>query len=507
MNIFQILQSKAESNPEAIAIQSPDCPGLSYGALHKQVQEVGTTLRSMGLQRNDRVAIVLPNGPEMAVAFLSVSAWATSAPLNPSYRAREFGFYLSDLDAKALILPQGSESPALSVARTKRIPIIELSVLPGSSAGVFSLLGEGPSKGSAAGSPLEHAQAADIALVLHTSGTTSRPKIVPLTHLNICTSAGNISVSLALSEVDRCLNVMPLFHIHGLIGALLSSIDAGASVICTLGFDALKFFGWVEASYPTWYTAVPTMHQLILSRAANNMDIVKQHPLRFIRSCSASLPPSVMADLEAVFHAPVLEAYGMTEASHQMACNPLPPRDQKPGSVGVSTGTEIATMDEVGLLPRGEIGEIVIRGENVFQGYENNPIANREAFTDGWFRTGDEGYIDRDDYLFLTGRIKEIINRGGEKISPREVDEVLLGHAGIAQAVTFSIKHSTLGEDVAAAVVLREGNEVTETELREFIAGRLAPYKVPRKIEFLDEIPKGPTGKVQRIGLADKLGL
>jgi acyl-CoA synthetase (AMP-forming)/AMP-acid ligase II len=507
LNLFQILQNNAQDNRDTIAIQYPGRPDLTYGSIYKQVMEVGAALRLMGIQRNDRVGIVLPNGPEMAVAFLSTATFATSAPLNPTYRAREFDFFLSDLNARALILPEGSESPARSVAGTLGIPVIELSVPPGSAAGDFTLLGKSATRGSSTDSPLEHAQTADIALVLHTSGTTARPKIVPLAHADICSSAHNVSASLALSRDDRCLNVMPLFHIHGLIGALLSSIFTGASVVCTPGFDALKFFGWVEATAPTWYTAVPTMHHLILSRSVNNADIVKQFPLRFIRSCSASLPPSVMADLEVVFQVPVLEAYGMTEASHQMACNPLPPRDRKPGSVGVSTGTEIAIIDGGRFLPHGETGEIVIRGENVFQGYENNPGANSEAFVDGWFRTGDEGYLDKEDYLFLTGRIKEIINRGGEKISPREVDEILLEYAGVAQAVAFAIQHPTLGEDVAAAVVLEDGAEVTESELRKHAADRLASYKVPRKIEFLDEIPKGPTGKIQRIGLAKKLGI
>jgi acyl-CoA synthetase (AMP-forming)/AMP-acid ligase II len=347
-----------------------------------------------------------------------------------------------------------------------------------------------------------------VALVLHTSGTTSRPKLVPLTHRNVCASAHHIAATLELSPMDRCLNVMPLFHIHGLMAAVLASLEAGGSVFCTPGFSALKFFSWLQEADPTWYTAVPTMHQAILARAERNPRILAAARLRFVRSSSSSLPPRVMAELEKTFRAPVIEAYGMTEAAHQMASNPLPPRPRKPGTVGVAAGPEVAVMDEEGrILPAGSPGEVVIRGPNVTPGYQANPGANATSFTHGWFRTGDQGVLDPDGYLTITGRLKEIINRGGEKISPREVDEVLLDHPAVQQAVAFAVPHPTLGEEVAAAVVLRDGARATEEELRAFASGRLAPFKVPRTLLFLEEIPKGPTGKLQRIGLAAKLGL
>jgi acyl-CoA synthetase (AMP-forming)/AMP-acid ligase II len=301
---------------------------------------------------------------------------------------------------------------------------------------------------------------------------------------------------------------MPLFHIHGLIAALLAPLSAGGSVYCTPGFNALKFFAWMEAARPTWYTAVPTMHQALLGRARQNAAVIAAHPLRFIRSSSASLPPQVLAELEATFGAPVIEAYGMTEATHQMASNPLPPRRRKPGTVGLPAGPEIAIMDEGGrLLGPGLTGEIVIRGDNVTRGYENNDKANTEAFALGWFRTGDQGLLDAEGYLSITGRLKEIISRGGEKISPREVDEVLMDHPAVLQVVTFGIPHEKLGEEVGAVVVLREGMSATERELREFAAVRIADFKVPKKVLFMAEIPKGATGKLQRIGLAQKLGL
>jgi acyl-CoA synthetase (AMP-forming)/AMP-acid ligase II len=279
-------------------------------------------------------------------------------------------------------------------------------------------------------------------------------------------------------------------------------------VVATPGFNALKIFQWFDDMTPTWYTAVPTMHQAILARAPRNAESVARTKLRFIRSSSSSLPPQVMAELETTFRCPVIEAYGMTEATHQMASNPLPPKPRKAGSVGTAAGPEMAIMGGDGaLLAPGETGEIVIRGPNVTAGYENNEKANTEAFAYGWFHTGDQGTMDADGYIRITGRLKEIINRGGEKISPREVDEILLDHPAVAQVVTFAMPHAKLGEDVAAAVVLREGFEANERELRDFCAARLADFKVPRKLVFLAEIPKGATGKLQRIGLAAKLGI
>jgi acyl-CoA synthetase (AMP-forming)/AMP-acid ligase II len=352
------------------------------------------------------------------------------------------------------------------------------------------------------------ARPGDTALLLHTSGTTSRPKIVPLSQANITASADHIGRTLAFTPADRGLNIMPLFHIHGLIAGILAPLAVGSEVFCTPGFNALKFFGWMAEARPTWYSGVPTMHQAILSRASKSADVIAANPLRFIRSTSSSLPTQVIRELESVFGAPVIEAYSMTEAAHQMTSNPLPPGERIPGSVGVAAGPEVCILDENGEpAAHGVTGELAIRGPNVMSGYENNPKANAEGFSHGWFRTGDQGVMDARGYVTLTGRLKEIINRGGEKISPREVDEVLMDHPAVAQCVTFAVVHEKLGEDVAAVIVLREGQSVTEKELREFAAVRLADFKVPRKVVFRDEVPKGATGKLQRIGLAQKLGL
>ena len=487
----------AHTGPRSVG--APGHPWLSGPALHALAHQAGAALNAGGIGRDDRVAIVLPNGPAMATVFVSVATFAAAAPLNPGYKSDEFEFYLSDLQPRAVLLQHGDDTPARAVATSLGIPVVDVIA---DATGQFTLYGLTPAEAARPGPATDD----DLALVLHTSGTTARPKIVRLTNGNLSASARHIADSLALTPDDVCLNVMPLFHIHGLIAAVLSSLHAGASVCCTPGFNAFKFAEWVETVKPTWYTAVPTMHQAILMRVRSAPDRARAMGLRLIRSSSASLPPQVMLELESVFGSPVIEAYGMTEAAHQMCANPLPPRVRKPGAVGLAAGPEVAVMDDDGvILAQGAIGEVVIRGPNVTPGYDKNPDANARAFTDGWFRTGDQGRIDDEGYLFLTGRLKEQINRGGEKISPLEIDTVLLDHPALAQAVTFGIPHDKLGEEVGVVVVTRPGVTVTEQEIRDFAATRLAAFKVPRRVLVMDDVPKGATGKVQRIGLAAKL--
>jgi acyl-CoA synthetase (AMP-forming)/AMP-acid ligase II len=498
-----ILKSLLDARPAADkALLASGRADLSYGLFAELVSETARALRGLGLARNDRLAIVLPNGPDMAAAFLASASAVTAAPLNPAYREDEFHFYMDDLRARALLVEEGSTSPAVAAARRLAIPVLTLS--PAREAGAFTL------SGTAAGPPVREglAEGSDVALVLHTSGTTSRPKIVPLTHANLLASANNIRSTLRLAGQDRCLNVMPLFHIHGLVAAILASLSAGGSIHATPGFNALQFFGQIAEARPSWYTAVPTMHQAILARADRNREVIAANPLRFIRSSSASLPAPVFQALEAAFGCPVIEAYAMTENAHQMTSNQLPPGKRKPGLVGCAAGPEVAVMSPDGrLLGPGEEGEVVTRGPNVTPGYENNPAANECGFAFGWFHTGDQGFMDEDGFLKITGRLKEIINRGGEKVAPMEVDEALMAHEAVHQAVAFATPHDMLGEEVAAAVVLREGKTASERELKDFAARRLAAFKVPKRIVILDEIPKGATGKLQRIGLAQKLGL
>lgn len=503
--LLNALQLQADRSPSAPVLLGSGQTAVTYEQLWRQSVATGVVLKAWGIGRNDRVAIVLPEAMDMAMAFLVVAAHATAAPLNPAFSREEFDFYLGDLGARALIVKVGENSAARESAKQRNVPVLELTATLEAEGWRFALTGsavsaENPHSAARAGTGDE------VALVLHTSGTTSKPKLVPLTHRNLLSSARHIAHTLALTPADRCLNVMPLFHIHGLVGGLLSSLTAGASVACPPRFETAKFFGWLEEFCPTWYSAVPTMHAAILGQAAGNGALIKAHPLRFIRSSSAALPPAMMAELERVFGVPAIEAYGMTEAAHQMASNPLPPGVRKSGSVGRAAGPEIAILDSANRpLGAEETGEIAIRGTNVTLGYDQNPTANATAFTDGWFRTGDQGRMDADGYLFVTGRLKEIINRGGEKISPREVDEALLEQPGVAQAVAFALRHATLGEELAAAVVPKAGATLDEFELREALATRFPRFKVPSRIVVVREIPKGPTGKVQRIGLEDRL--
>lgn len=498
----QLLAGHPDENP---AIGAPGRTWLSYGGLRALSDAVQTQLRQAGIGATDRVAIVLPNGPEMATAFITIGQAATTAPLNPAYREDEFAFYLDDLKAKAVVLAADETGPAFAAAERLGLKILRLEVASGYAAGVFDLNSGSVDMVAPAAEPGED----DVALILHTSGTTSRPKIVPLLQSNVAASARHIAQSLGLTAADRCLNVMPLFHIHGLLAAVSASLQAGGSIFCTAGFNAMNFFAMMTEARPTWYTAVPTMHQAILTRAGRNADVIRDVPLRFLRSSSASLPGQVMEQLQETFGAPVIEAYGMTEAAHQMCCNPFDM--QKPGAVGKPAGPLVRIAHEAENHLIDGTGEVVISGPNVTPGYESNPDANAKNFfeADGrrWFRTGDQGAFDADGFLHLTGRLKEIINRGGEKVSPLEVDGVLMDHPAVLQVVTFALPHPKLGEEVAAAVVLRDGMEADERAIRDFARERLADFKVPRKVVILDEIPKGATGKMQRIGLAEKLGL
>lgn len=485
---------------EAIALSAPNRPSLSYQALRNHCDQIGRQLGSQGLSNSDRVAIVLPNGPEMASAFLAVASYMSAAPLNPTYKQNEYTFYLEDLKPGLVIVEENSKNSVRAAAADLSIPVVEAKVHSGSPAGAFVLF--------QSEADIHPANLDQEALVLHTSGTTSRPKVVPLLQRNILASTRNISASLELKATDHCLNIMPLFHIHGLIAVLATSMSQGASVCCSSGFNAMKFLELAKEEKISWYSGVPTMHQTILLRAQKQPEAAKALGLRFLRSSSASLPPAVFSELDDVFGCPVIEAYGMTEAAHQMTSNPLELGKQKAGFVGIVTSPEVCIMDSSGnQLSPGEEGEVCIRGENITPGYENNEAANASSFTNGWFRTGDQGLFDQDGYLKITGRLKEIINRGGEKISPLEVDNVLMEHPDIQQVVTFAVADKMLGEEIGAAVVMADGKSMDAGQLRKYAGEHLAKFKIPKHIVFVDEIPKGATGKLQRIGLAKKLGL
>ena len=489
-----------DQNDNNVALTSENSPPLLYKDLKSFVNKIASQLAGNGISNKDRAAIVLPNGPFMASSFLTLSSYMSAAPLNPSYKTNEYEFYLKDLNPKIVIVEPNSSNEVVGVAKNLNIPVCEMKIKKDDPSGLFNLFD--------IESEYQLPEENDEGLVLHTSGTTSRPKIVPLTNKNIYSSAENISKSLNLSEADHCLNIMPLFHIHGLIAILAASIRSGASICASNGFNALKFLELAKSEKITWYSGVPTMHQAILLRAEKNLELAKNLNLRLIRSSSASLPPAVFEKLNSVFGCSVIEAYGMTEATHQMTSNPLPPKKQKPGSVGIPAGPEVCIMDEKDkILDQGETGEVCIKGDNVTLGYDNNPEANKNSFTNGWFRTGDQGYFDQNGYLKISGRLKEIINKGGEKISPLEVDNVLMDHPLIEQAVCFGYEDKMLGEDIAAAIIVKEGKNCSETDVKTYAQEKLAKFKIPKKIFFVNEIPKGATGKLQRNVLAKNFGL
>lgn len=465
---------------------------ITYEALERQVTEMASALAAAGIRRNERVAIALPNGLPALVSFLAASMAGTAAPLNPAYRHDEFSFFLEDTSAKVLICPPTGAEEARRAAAERSIPVLSAEM---DDEGVVRVL-DAPKI-----TPFTMSVPQDVALVLHTSGSTGKPKRVPLEHANLTISARNVAATYSLTPNDVSMCIMPLFHVHGLVASVLAPFASGGTVVVPGRFDALSFWRNVIAYSVTWYSGVPTMHQLLLARSHGRGKPAGAECLRFIRSCSTPLNIEVIHKLEAEFGVPVVEAYGMTEAAHQMSSNPLPPDERRHGSVGKPRGLEISVMGAKGVhLQHSHRGEIVIRGLSVFRGYENDPESNANAFVDGWFRTGDEGYLDSHGYLHITGRIKEQINRAGEKISPREIDKVLLSHPAVTAAITFGFPHEKLGEEVAAAVVLAEPH--SEDEILAWCRERLADFKCPKKLYIVASIPQTATGKIRRAAVA-----
>jgi acyl-CoA synthetase (AMP-forming)/AMP-acid ligase II len=498
MNLFELIAG--EDNH--LALVTPEGRSLTYKQLRENIVGLVSQLNSFGLKRGERIAIAMTNGSPMAITFLAAALCGTAAPLNPKYKQEEFAFYYEDTQAKALITL--SQTPEAAIAAvTPNIMLINAKV---NTDGTLSFELKTGNPELKTGNWENLVGDDDIAMILHTSGTTSRPKRVPIRHRNLIASANNLIGAYSLTADDTTLCLMPLFHIHGLVGCLLATLASGGTLVCPNGFNALEFWKLVNTYKPTWYSAAPTMHQTILARASRNPEIVKANRFRFIRSSSASLPPIVIEQLEETLNAPVVESYSMTEASHLMTTNPLPPKMRKPGTVGYGLGVEVGIMDSEGnLLSLLSLGEVVVKAPNVIDGYENNPEANATAFVNGWFRTGDQGIVDEDGYLRLTGRIKELINRGGEKISPLEVDNVLLRHPAVAEALAFAVPHKSLGEDIHAAVVLKA--EASEKELLAHCSTMLADFKIPKQVHILEQLPRGATGKLQRLAMAKLLNI
>lgn len=493
-----LLEIIKKQDPTQVAIElAGGGPALTYEQLCSQVMVLANELNRVGIGRGDRVAIALPNGLEMIVSFLAATVAGTAAPLNPAYKPDEFRFYLEDTAAKVLIVPPEGVDHARIAAGDETI-IIETQI--GGDGQVLFRSDTGGENLKHPADPLPD----DIALVLHTSGTTSRPKRVPLSHRNIIASSRGVAETYKLTGNDVSLCVMPLFHVHGLVASTLATFSTGGTVVIAPRFNPLSFWSTVRDHRVTWYSAVPTIHKLLLSRNKGSGRPAGAEQLRFIRSCSAPLTGPLMEELERRFGVPVLEAYGMTEAAHQMASNPLAPGKRKPGSVGCETGVRIAVLAEDGeMLPAGTLGEVAIKGQSVFSGYEDNPEANAIAFTNGWFRTGDQGHLDSDGYLTLVGRIKEMIIRGGEKIAPTEIDEVLAAHPSVSEAVCFGVPDPIYGEEVAAAVVLNR--DETQQALLDYCKSLLADFKCPKHIHVVEAIPRTATGKIQRRNVAAEI--
>ncbi|KAI0218262.1 hypothetical protein L0F63_006256 [Massospora cicadina] len=476
---------------------------LSYEDLFQQTENFKKQLvQGFGIKRGDCISLVALNSVDFVITFLGTALMGCiSAPLNPNFTASEFEFYLADSKSRAVVVQKRfltvSDEPAIvKVAKKLGVQLISID-WKASGASLEYFCGEGERTKSSTNSSV-HAGAADTCLLLHTSGTTGRPKAVPLSHQNLLCTMKNIVNTYQLTMKDTSYIVMPLFHVHGLIGALLSTLLSGGSAIIPPKFSASVFWKEFGEYGCTWYSAVPTIHQVLLNVASPPEGITP----RFIRSCSSSLAPATFFQLEKKFKAPVLEAYAMTEAAHQMTSNPLPPAARKPGSVGIPQGVQVHILDQKG--DQAEEGEVCIRGPNVTVGYLNNAEANRNSFTkDGFFRTGDQGKLDADGYLFLTGRIKELINRGGEKISPLELDSVLLSHSDVAEAVAFGVPDAKYGQEVHAVIRLHAGCKPDELAMRQHCLKSLAEFKVPKKFYFTSALPKTATGKIQRRKMVD----
>ena len=483
VDILKELKKLAAGSPEEIVLRAPGCEPISRAELMRHVEAIGRALALAGVRRDDVVAVVLPNGIEIFLTFLGIASVAACAPLNPASPRSEVELYLGELRPRAVVVEK-RDCAAAAVAREMGIRVSEYAELR---------------QGNQPGPNIESAESGDTALVLFTSATTDRAKAVPLTHGNLAAMAANTQRALRLTESDRFLSLMPLFHLQGLMSAL-AQVLAGGSVVFTGGFAAGHLETWIRTYAPTWYTAGPALHTSIV--AAPWTDPGR---LRFARSIGARMEPQLMAELERKLGVPVLEGYGLTETG-LVTSNEPPPGRRKPGSVGKSCGPDIAVVDVHGarLGPQQE-GEIAVRGPCVMKGYRENEVATRNAFRNGWFLTGDLGRLDEEGFLYVTGRIKEMINRGGAKVLPAEIDEVLMAHPAVKKAAAFGRPHPTLQEDVAAAVVLHAGAEASERELRSYAAGQLALYKVPRRILFVDSIPVGPTGKVRRGDLANQV--
>jgi acyl-CoA synthetase (AMP-forming)/AMP-acid ligase II len=487
----------AQRTPERLALLASGQPETSYGVLLNFLETINARLQALGIAADARVATMLPNAPETAVMLLALCTHATAIPLNPDEPSITIGKLLQSCRANYIVLPERFAPELLEAVRQTDVSVLVLKRPPNAAAGVFEI---SLADDASTGIPAAHYPKKQAALILHTSGSTNVPKRVPLSAENLLSAAWNVARSLALGETDLCLNMMPMFHIGALVDLLLAPLYSGGAVVFAPAISAATFFKITAAYRPTWFQAVPTVLREILNAPQHDISEAITG-MRFIRVVSQPLPERLRQDFEARFSVPLVPIYGMTETAGVITSTPLEATQRKAGSVGPSAGLQLRIADTEGQpLPPGNMGEVQIRGTSVMAGYEAAPA--EKTFQDGWFLTGDMGYLDADGFLFITGRIKDIINRGGEKIAPAELDRVLAEHSAIQEAAAFAVAHSSLGEEVGVATVCAPDVMLSEADVIAFLRARVAAHKLPRRVLFLDRLPRLPSGKLDRRGLA-----
>jgi acyl-CoA synthetase (AMP-forming)/AMP-acid ligase II len=505
--LFDLLDQHVRDRPGARALViAKDRTEVSYGALAALVDDVAARMGSTGLRRGDSVGLVCANTAEFVVALLGAArAGLVVAPLDPTLPRSEMSTRLERLGAQAIIVGP----PAVDAAQIAglRIPTWELRVDIAASGIATATLetGAGAVRNVRCAGP---GLSDNDSLVLFTSGTTGGAKMVPLTHTNVAASVQGICGTYELGSADATVAVMPLFHGHGLLAVLLASLASGGCVLLPARgrFSAHTFWDDVRAVGATWFSAVPTIHQILLEWSTRDYPGPQVVSLRFVRSCSAPLNTAVARAIARTLGTPVLSAYGMTETTHQATSQPLPQRGPlKHGSVGRATGVNLRIVDHNGqTCTAGTVGEVWVRGPTVARGYLANPAETAKSFADGWFRTGDLGSLDEDGYLFLAGRIKNIINRGGEKISPEHVEAILARCSGVSEAAVFAIPDPMYGERVGAAVVVSQAEGVGPDEILQHCRGQLSPFEVPDRLEVVAALPYTAKGALDRRALEDR---
>ena len=485
-NLATIMTSAAEKNPDGIAVKLDDLE-LNYALLAEGSARMAGVLAEKGVKPGDRVGVMLPNVPYFPIAYYGVLRMGgVVVPMNVLLKAREVEFYLADSGASVLIAWSDFEEAAKAGAEGTGA-----EYLPVKQGEFEKLLAEAEPNRDVADRAGD-----DTAVILYTSGTTGKPKGAELTHANLHTNATVSAGTLVeISDEDRLLGALPLFHSFGQTCGLNAAVCNGAMISLIPRFDPAKALEIIQRDKVTIFEGVPTMYNAML--AVENRDDYDTSTLRLCLSGGAAMPAETMRAFEEAFNCKILEGYGLSETSPVASFN-HPDRERKPGSIGTPIeGVEMKVVDDDGNeVEQGEVGEIVIRGHNVMKGYWNRDDATAEAIKDGWFHTGDMAKVDEDGYFFIVDRKKDLIIRGGYNVYPREVEEVLYEHPAIQEAAVVGVPHDELGEEVGAAVVLKSGEELDADEVKQYVKEHVAAYKYPRAVWFMDELPKGPTGKI-----------